>query len=244
MKVSCPHCQREYSIEGSLAGKQVKCVKCEGIFQVPVPMGSLSSPSSAPEESSPRRPVPRSPGSASAHRQHDEEFLEDFDDSDVSVSRLHRRKAEGNFFRSTGGVLLLVFLPILVLVVVGVAITVNQNKSPDDKNVFDNPFRKADQDQALAKSRVKLVEKAVESYYIDHKDYPQTLQMLLVRDREGLGPYLREKDDINDPWGQPLGFDPTAIDPISGVQRPHIFVISRQGIDSRTGEPIANFISP
>ncbi len=39
MQVACPHCEKVYELAGTLAGKKVKCGRCQGSFQAPLPQG-------------------------------------------------------------------------------------------------------------------------------------------------------------------------------------------------------------
>src|SRR6266540_2651771 len=72
-----------------------------------------------------------------------------------------------------------------------------------------------------AKIKAKNIEKAVESYYVDHDVYPQGgLQVLLQKSEIGKGPYLTSQEDILDPWGKVYQYDETGQRTIaaSGVQ--------------------------
>jgi general secretion pathway protein G len=51
--------------------------------------------------------------------------------------------------------------------------------------------------------------KAVQTYKIDHGEYPPTLELLLVRSETGHGPYLDNVDALVDPWGRQYQYDPS-----------------------------------
>ena len=51
-----------------------------------------------------------------------------------------------------------------------------------------------------AKLKAENISKAVKTYIIDHNlNPPQSLEILLVRDEQGFGPYLERKEDLLDP---------------------------------------------
>src|SRR4029077_19804253 len=51
-----------------------------------------------------------------------------------------------------------------------------------------------------AKIKAREIAKACERYFVDHGQYPISLEGLLASDQDGKGPYL-ESDTIRDPWG-------------------------------------------
>ena len=71
-----------------------------------------------------------------------------------------------------------------------------------------------------AKVDIKLLETAVEKYFLDFNEYPQNLQILTQPDPNGNRAVLEQKDLI-DPWKQPYAFDPSQLHPQTG--RPRIF---------------------
>ncbi len=50
--------------------------------------------------------------------------------------------------------------------------------------------------------------KAVQTYKLDHGDYPASLEALLVRTEDGHGPYLDNVEALVDPWGRPYQYNP------------------------------------
>ena len=58
-----------------------------------------------------------------------------------------------------------------------------------------------------AKIKAKNISNAIDSYYIDHDAWPQSLDALLVKSEIGKGPYLTSRDDILDPWGKVYQID-------------------------------------
>jgi general secretion pathway protein G len=62
---------------------------------------------------------------------------------------------------------------------------------------------------STAKIKAKTVGQALEMYNVDHSAYPQSLDVLLTKDQDGKGPYLKTIDDIRDPWGNQFMYDPS-----------------------------------
>jgi general secretion pathway protein G len=83
--------------------------------------------------------------------------------------------------------------------------------------------------RSTAKNQVKTtLTTAVESYYIDHNsNYPASLDVLLVGDDQGYGPYLKTADALRDPWGNPYHYDPNG--PNNAGRQPDIWSDSPQG---------------
>jgi general secretion pathway protein G len=83
--------------------------------------------------------------------------------------------------------------------------------------------------RSTAKSQVKTtLTSAVETYYIDHNSsYPPSLDMLLNADEQGMGPYLKTRDALIDPWGHPYSYDPNG--PNNGGRQPDIWSNSPVG---------------
>lgn len=80
----------------------------------------------------------------------------------------------------------------------------------------------------ICKTEIKTIEQALTLYHDQHYgNWPESLQVLLSQDEQGLGPYLQGEEAIFDEWGQPYGYDPTATDP-QGVQKPRIWSQSPQ----------------
>jgi len=60
---------------------------------------------------------------------------------------------------------------------------------------------------SAAIQKAKVVAQAAETYYIDNGEYPQSIQLLLQKNENGKGPYLKSQDAIMDPWGQMYQYD-------------------------------------
>ncbi|HZT80373.1 MAG TPA: type II secretion system protein GspG [Gemmataceae bacterium] len=84
--------------------------------------------------------------------------------------------------------------------------------------------------EKAAKLQIKTIENAVEAYYTDTGDYPQSLQALLQPDENGRT-YLEQKD-LTDPWGKPYQYNPQNL---SNSGKPII------STTNRNGQPIANY---
>jgi general secretion pathway protein G len=62
--------------------------------------------------------------------------------------------------------------------------------------------------KAAAKVQVRTLTQAVETYNVQHKGaWPDDLTILLQRDAEGLGPYLKSSEVLMDPWGRQYQYD-------------------------------------
>jgi len=53
MTTQCPHCGSSFTVDDSLAGRQVRCTKCQNLFTIATP-----TPTPVPETASPLTPVP------------------------------------------------------------------------------------------------------------------------------------------------------------------------------------------
>jgi predicted Zn finger-like uncharacterized protein len=60
---TCPNCKARFRLAEELAGKKVRCQKCEGIFEVPIFDGSMGTPTAPPTSSEPIE-APAAPVSA------------------------------------------------------------------------------------------------------------------------------------------------------------------------------------
>lgn len=62
-----------------------------------------------------------------------------------------------------------------------------------------------------ARVKARTISNAIEQYYVDHSQYPQSLEALLQRDQDGKGPYLKNQDDIMNPFtgNTPYTYDPS-----------------------------------
>jgi general secretion pathway protein G len=72
--------------------------------------------------------------------------------------------------------------------------------------------------------RAKEVSKAIGVYYVDHQQWPASLDALLVRDQNGKGPYLKSRDYLLDPWGNLFQYDPSG--QMNNGLEPDVFCIS------------------
>src|SRR5438552_18222927 len=55
--------------------------------------------------------------------------------------------------------------------------------------------------ESTAQVQARTIQQAVETYQIDHSTFPPTLDVLLQRDADGKGLYLKSRDALLDPWG-------------------------------------------
>ncbi|MCI0680651.1 MAG: type II secretion system protein GspG [Gemmataceae bacterium] len=58
-----------------------------------------------------------------------------------------------------------------------------------------------------AKVKARTISKAVDTYYIDHGEWPTDLTLLLQKSELGKGPYLTNQNEIIDPWGKQYQYD-------------------------------------
>jgi hypothetical protein len=90
-----------------------------------------------------------------------------------------------------------------------------------------------------ARVDVRTLTLAVQAYFINNGEYPQTLKQLTEKQQDGGQPFLEARTLI-DPWGRPYVYEPDTADPLTG--RPLIY---SQG--SRSGDPtgrIRNWPTP
>jgi general secretion pathway protein G len=81
----------------------------------------------------------------------------------------------------------------------------------------------------MAKTQVKVLGEAVEQYMMNHGSRPPArLEDLLVKDQQG-GPYLKTRDVLIDPWGNPYQYNPNAQNPDTGEQEPEVFTTAPDG---------------
>jgi general secretion pathway protein G len=59
-----------------------------------------------------------------------------------------------------------------------------------------------------AKSQLKMLTSACDTYKLNNNDYPASLAALAAPQPNGLPPIV-EVDAIKDPWGLPYGYDPS-----------------------------------
>ena len=79
----------------------------------------------------------------------------------------------------------------------------------------------------VAAQQTKVLTQAVQTYKIDHGDYPASLEALLVRSDEGKGPWLDSADALIDPWGRPYQYDPAGSN--NGGLKPDIWSEGPEG---------------
>jgi len=91
----------------------------------------------------------------------------------------------------------------------------------------------AEKDIARIQVRGPLTD-AVKTYYLRHKQWPQSLQILLQVDQKTGQPYLEEQSAIIDPWGKEYQYNPAGTN--NGGRRPDIWTN-----DPTTGEEIGNW---
>jgi prepilin-type N-terminal cleavage/methylation domain-containing protein len=61
-----------------------------------------------------------------------------------------------------------------------------------------------------ARIKAREISQAVDQYYVDHSQYPPSLDVLLQRDQDGKGPYLKNVDAILNPVNNlPYSYDPS-----------------------------------
>ncbi len=79
-------------------------------------------------------------------------------------------------------------------------------------------------------TKAKALTEAAAQYELHYGTPPPTLEQLLVRDEEReLGPYLKTKDAILDPWGRQFVYDPTgSINRGLGNTQPDIYCVVGQ----------------
>jgi len=91
-----------------------------------------------------------------------------------------------------------------------------------------------DQRAAIAHFDVAKVDKAVIDFNARHGSYPVSLKQLVVPVR-GTSAFLAA-EDLDDPWGGTIRYDPTTLDPRTG--KPRIVALSPDGVE------ICNWIPP
>jgi hypothetical protein len=94
----------------------------------------------------------------------------------------------------------------------------------DDKTIEIEPEPSTqqlpDNKKDVADLKVKTIEQAVEAYKIINGEYPTDLQVLTQPGRDGSAAMLRA-DDLLDPWGQPIIYEPQNVDP--RTRKPRIY---------------------
>lgn len=61
---------------------------------------------------------------------------------------------------------------------------------------------------SAAQIKAREISQAIEIYYVDHSAYPPSLEVLLQKDADGKGPYLKTVDALKDPWDREYQYDP------------------------------------
>jgi general secretion pathway protein G len=87
--------------------------------------------------------------------------------------------------------------------------------------------------EGAAKMQVKNIETAVMSYNLDHKQFPESLNVL-TQPSEGKAAYLKQKDLV-DPWNRPFEYHP---DQLSSTGEP---LIMSQGANPGQSKVIRNW---
>jgi general secretion pathway protein G len=59
----------------------------------------------------------------------------------------------------------------------------------------------------IAQSQVKSLSVACDTYRIQNKTNPDSLNALLQKDQNGRGPYIEDPEKLKDPWGKPYQYD-------------------------------------
>jgi Type II secretion system (T2SS), protein G len=95
-----------------------------------------------------------------------------------------------------------------------------------------NPDGKAEEEarKAGASVQVRTLTAAAETYCLQHKGvFPDTLALLLRRDENGLGQYLKDGSALLDPWGQAYQFDRDG--KRNGGQQPDVWTTAPDGTE-------------
>jgi general secretion pathway protein G len=61
---------------------------------------------------------------------------------------------------------------------------------------------------STAQVKAREVSNAIDMYFVDHSQYPPSLEALLQKDADGKGPYLKNTDALKDPWDRVFQYDP------------------------------------
>jgi prepilin-type N-terminal cleavage/methylation domain-containing protein len=63
---------------------------------------------------------------------------------------------------------------------------------------------------SAAKAQARVISQQIEVYTVDHNgNLPPSLDVLLQRDQDGKGPYLKTPEALKDPYGNPYQYDPS-----------------------------------
>jgi general secretion pathway protein G len=85
---------------------------------------------------------------------------------------------------------------------------------------------------STAKFKAQQISSALETYRIDHDEYPADLTALLQKSELGKGPYLTKQEDILDPWGKMYQYDQSGQQNAARgavIQRPDVFTTTPDG---------------
>jgi hypothetical protein len=97
--------------------------------------------------------------------------------------------------------------------------------------VLAGKFFGSDLKASSAQLRAWEIHKACGQYFLDHGQYPPSLEDLLARDDEGKGPYLKN-DTVKDPWGKTYQYDPGGAHQTlagAGLTFPDVYCIAPDG---------------
>lgn len=87
------------------------------------------------------------------------------------------------------GLLLIIFIVLLIILILYTA------KSSNNKPRIQEQLNALDKAKIVdVDARIRNITHALESYYFDHNEYPEILDLLLPN-------YLKLKNDLCDPWG-------------------------------------------
>ena len=86
---------------------------------------------------------------------------------------------------------------------------------------------------SAAQAQARVISGTIEMYMLDHSgSAPGDLSLLLQRDQDGKGPYLKSPDALLDPYGRPFQYDPSGSRNAARgavVQIPDVFCIAPDG---------------
>jgi general secretion pathway protein G len=95
---------------------------------------------------------------------------------------------------------------------------------------------------SAAKAQARVIAQQIEVYAVDHNgNAPPNLDVLLQKDQNGKGPYLKTVDALKDPYGNSYQYDPSgtrhARISAPGIVIPDVFCIIPDG----SGREVGNF---
>ena len=85
---------------------------------------------------------------------------------------------------------------IIITILLSGIVSCGNSKKKD--SVFSNPVKAYNRSKkSIAIDQITTISRAVDSYYIDNGNFPETLNDLIPM-------YLRTENEITDPWGSPF----------------------------------------